>query len=176
MRNLPLAKVYQKLEPGPVVFLTTTNGGRPNVMAMSWHMMVDFEPPLIACVVGAGDYSHAALLKTRECVIAIPGAELAKKLIGIGNCSGRNVDKFEKFGLTPLPASKVSPPLVAECGVNIECRLVDETLGARFNLYVLEAVQAWFDPKLSKAKTLHHCGYGKFVIDGESIKLKSAKP
>jgi flavin reductase (DIM6/NTAB) family NADH-FMN oxidoreductase RutF len=176
MRNLPLAKVYQKLEPGPVVFLTTAIGGRANVMVMSWHMMVDFQPPLIACVVSAGDYSHAALVKTREAVIAIPGAGLAEKLVGIGNCSGRDVNKFEKFGLTPLPAKKVAPPLIAECGVNIECRLVDETLGARYNLYVLEAVQAWFDPKQAGVKTLHHCGYGKFVVDGESIKLKSAKP
>ncbi len=80
MRRLPLANVYQKLEPGPVVLLTTAIGGQANVMVMSWHMMVEFEPPLIACVVSAANYSHAALMKTRECVIAIPPAELAKKL------------------------------------------------------------------------------------------------
>ena len=84
MRNLPLAKVYQKLEPGPVVLLTTARAGRGgvsalNVMTMSWHMMVEFEPPLIACVVAVGDYSHAALRKTGECVIAIPGADMAEK-------------------------------------------------------------------------------------------------
>jgi hypothetical protein len=45
MKNLPLSKVYQLLEPGPVVLLTTANKGRTNVMAMSWHMMVEFEPP-----------------------------------------------------------------------------------------------------------------------------------
>ena len=51
MKNLPLSKVYQLLEPGPVVLLTTARKGRANVMTMSWHMMVEFEPPLIACVV-----------------------------------------------------------------------------------------------------------------------------
>ena len=54
MRNLPLSKVYQLLEPGPVVLLTTARKGRANVMTMSWHMMVEFEPPLIACVVSNG--------------------------------------------------------------------------------------------------------------------------
>jgi flavin reductase (DIM6/NTAB) family NADH-FMN oxidoreductase RutF len=176
MRKLPLAKVYQKLEPGPVVLLTTSIRGRANVMVMSWHMMVEFEPPLIACVVSGANYSHAALRKTRECVIAIPSAEMAKTVVGIGNCSGGDTDKFEKFGLTPLPAAEVVAPLIAECGVNIECRLVDTTLGARYNLYVLEAVEAWIEPALAKAKTLHHCGYGKFILDGESVKLKSAKP
>ncbi len=48
MRELPLGKVYQLLEPGPVVLLTTARRGKPNVMTMSWHMMVDFEPPLLA--------------------------------------------------------------------------------------------------------------------------------
>ena len=176
MRNLPLAKVYQRLEPGPVVLLTTAVGGRANVMVMSWHMMVEFEPPLIACIVSDGNYSHAALRKTGECVIAIPPAELASKIVGIGNCSGRELDKFEKFGLTAKAARCVAPPLIAECGINIECRVVDKALASRYNLFILEAAQAWIEPKLAKAKTLHHCGYGRFVLDGESIKLKSAKP
>jgi flavin reductase (DIM6/NTAB) family NADH-FMN oxidoreductase RutF len=51
MKDLPLSKVYQLLEPGPVVLLTTARKGRANVMTMSWHMMVEFEPPLVACVV-----------------------------------------------------------------------------------------------------------------------------
>ncbi len=61
MRDLPLSKVYQLLEPGPVVLLTTAIKGRANVMAMSWHMMVEFTPPLVACIVSNADYSFAAL-------------------------------------------------------------------------------------------------------------------
>ena len=176
MRNLPLGKVYQKLEPGPVVLLTTESGGRKNVMVMSWHMMVEFEPPLIACVVSDANYSHAALLKNGECVIAVPAVELAEKVVKIGNCSGRDVDKFPDFGLTPAPAQIVAAPLIAECAVNIECKVVDRRMVAKYNLFILEAVKAWSDPKQAKAKTLHHCGYGAFVVDGETIRLKSAKP
>lgn len=115
MKNLPLARVYQLLEPGPVVLLTTAAKGRSNVMTMSWHMMVEFTPPLVACVVSPADHSFRALRATKECVIAVPAVALAPKVVGIGNCSGRNVDKFERFGLTPVPARMVAPPLVAEC-------------------------------------------------------------
>ncbi len=176
MRSLPLGKVYQKLEPGPVVLLATEIGGRGNVMVMSWHMMVEFEPPLIACIVSSANHSHAALRKTRECVIAIPGAELAEKVVRIGNCSGRDVDKFDTFGLTPKRAEMVVAPLIVECAVNIECRIVDTRMVAKYSLFILEAVKAWVDPKQAHAKTLHHQGYGAFVVDGETIRLKSKKP
>ena len=176
MKNLPLAKVYQLLEPGPVVLLTTTHKGRANVMVMSWHMMVEFEPPLIACVVSKANYSFAALRATKECVIAIPARELASKVVGIGNCSGRNVDKFKRFGLTPMPAQRVTPPLVAECFANLECRVVDTHLVNKYCLFVLEVLKAWIDPAQKNPKTIHHHGYGTFAVDGEMITLKSRMP
>jgi flavin reductase (DIM6/NTAB) family NADH-FMN oxidoreductase RutF len=176
MKALPLSKVYQLLEPGPVVLLTTSRKGRANVMVMSWHMMVEFEPPLIACVVSNANFSHAALRATKECVIAIPALELASKVVAIGNCSGRDVDKFKRFGLMPLPAQRVAPPLVAECFANLECRVVDTHLVNKFNLFVFEVLEAWTDPAQKNPKTVHHHGYGNFVVDGEQIRLKSRKP
>ncbi|MGB9114695.1 flavin reductase family protein [Bradyrhizobium sp.] len=173
MKNLPLAKVYQLLEPGPVVLLTTARKGRANVMTMSWHMMVEFEPPLVACVVSNADYSFAALRATKQCVIAIPAAHLAQKVVDVGNCSGRDVAKFEKFGLTPLKAARVAAPLVAECFANFECKVADSRLVNKYNLFILEVVQAWTDPGQRHPKTIHHHGYGKFVVDGEAIRLKS---
>ncbi len=173
MKDLPLSKVYQLLEPGPVVLLTTARKGQANIMTMSWHMMVEFEPPLIACVVSNGDYSFAALRTTKECVIAIPALELAREVVEIGNCSGQDVQKFEKFGLTPKPALRVAPPLVGECFANLECKVVDTRLVNKYNLFILEVVKAWTDSAQRNPKTIHHHGYGKFVVDGETIKLKS---
>ena len=176
MRDLPLAKVYQLLEPGPVVLLTTTRKGRANVMTMSWHTMVEFEPPLVACVVSNANYSFAALRTTKECVIAIPALELAPKVVAIGNCSGRDVEKFGTIGLTPAPAERVAAPLVAECFANLECKVVDTRLVNKFNLFVLEVLKAWIDPAQKDPKTIHHHGYGRFTVDGETIKLKSRMP
>ncbi len=145
-------------------------------MTMSWHTMLDFEPPLVACVVGEGDMSFAAVRATRECVIAIPSVEMAEKVVKIGNCSGREVDKFEAFGLTQLKGKRVAAPLIAECFANLECKVVDTRLVNKYNLFVLEVVAAWRDPKQKDPKTIHHCGYGHFVVDGKKIALESRMP
>ena len=176
MKDLSLSKVHQLLEAGPVVLLTTASKGHANVMTMSWHMMVEFEPPLVACVVSSADHSFAALRATRECVIAIPALKLAPKVVAIGNCSGRSVEKFERFGLTPVPASRVAPPLVAECFANLECKVVDTRFVNKYNLFVLEVLKAWIDPTQKNPKTIHHHGAGKFAVDGKMIKLKSRMP
>ena len=174
MRTLALAKVYQLLEPGPVVLLTTAQGGRANVMAMSWHMMIEFEPPQIACVVSEGDYSFAALKGTGECVIAIPAARLASKVVKIGNCHGDRVDKFRKFGLTSVPARQVRAPLIKECFANLECKVIDFSMVPKYDLFILEVVRAWIEPEQKNPKTIHHQGYGKFVVDGRTIQFSSA--
>jgi hypothetical protein len=109
--DMPLGTVYGHIEPGPVVLLTTCHEGHANVMAMSWHMMVDFDPPLIACIVAGGDHSAAALDATGDCVVAIPSVDLAKTVVAVGNCSGRQVDKFADFDLTPARAAKVGAPI-----------------------------------------------------------------
>ena len=173
MKNLPLSKVYQLLEPGPVVLLTTAQKGAANIMPMSWHMMVEFEPPQIACIVSKANFSFAALRSTKECVIAFPDLRLAPKVVKVGNCSGRDVDKFKSYGLTPLHAEKVAAPLVAECFANIECRVIDTGFVRKFNLFVLQVLKAWTDPAERIPKTIHHQGYGRFVVDGKIIKLKS---
>jgi flavin reductase (DIM6/NTAB) family NADH-FMN oxidoreductase RutF len=173
LRLLPLAKVYQLLEPGPVVLLTTARKGRANVMTMSWHMMVEFEPPLVGCVVSSANHSFAALRATGECVVAIPARKLAAKVVKVGNSSGRELDKFAAFGLTPLPAEQVAAPLVAECFANLECKVVDRRMVNRYNLFILEVLKAWIDPAQKNPKTIHHHGYGKFVVDGPTITLKS---
>ena len=125
MKPFPLDRVYQLIEPGPVVLLTTAFDGKPNVMTMSWHMMMEFVPPRIGCIVSSADHSFTALFKTGECVIAIPSADMAEKVVAIGNCSGRDTDKFAEIGLTALPAEEVSAPLIGECFANLECQVVD---------------------------------------------------
>jgi flavin reductase (DIM6/NTAB) family NADH-FMN oxidoreductase RutF len=171
MRELALSRVYRLLEPGPVVLLTTSHHGRSNVMTMAWHMMVEFTPPLVACIVSEADFSFKALLATKECVIAIPPVQLARKVVSVGNRSGSDVDKFEKFKLTPEPASQVSAPLVAECFANLECKVTDTRLMDDYNLFILEVVKAWSNPAIKDRRTIHHQGTGHFVVDGPSMKL-----
>jgi flavin reductase (DIM6/NTAB) family NADH-FMN oxidoreductase RutF len=172
MKEIPLSKAYRLIEPGPVVLVTTANKGRANIMTMSWHMMMDFEPPLIGCIIGPWDYSFTALGATGECVIAIPTVDLASKVVEIGNCSGQDVDKFDAFKLTPVPAKEVAAPLVAECLANLECRVADTSLVSKYNLFILEAVRVWTDPERKERRTIHANGDGTFVVDGRTINLK----
>jgi flavin reductase (DIM6/NTAB) family NADH-FMN oxidoreductase RutF len=173
MRNLPLSRVYRQLEPGPVTLVATAHRGRANVMTMSWQTMLDFEPPLLAAVISAGNCSFAALRETGECVIAVPPAKLAKQVVGIGNCHGDEVDKFARFKLATKSARLVAAQLIEGCIANLECRVVDTKMVARYNLFVLEVAKAWHEPALRDAPTLHHRGHGRFALDGRTLKLPS---
>ncbi len=159
-----------------MVLLSTSAGGRPNVMPMSWHTMLEFEPPLVGCVVSDRNHSFAALRRTRECVLAIPTVELVREVVRCGNASGRSVDKFAAFGLGAAPASRVRAPLVDGCFAQLECRVVDTGLVRRYGLFVLEVVAAWIDPARRRPRTIHHRGHGRFMVAGRTIRLRSAKP
>ena len=172
-KSFPLSKVYRLLEPGPVVMVTTAHKGRTNIMTMSWHTMIDFEPPIVGCVVSERNHTFGMLKATRECVINIPTVDLAEKVVGCGNTSGRTVDKFTKFRLTPVPASRVKAPLVDECYANLKCRVVDTRMTGRYNLFILEVLKAWVDPSLKLPKTIHHLGGGSFMVAGKTIRLPS---
>ena len=169
----PLSKVYGLLETGPVVMVSTVRKGKPNIMTMSWHTMMEFEPPLVGCVISNRNYTFDILRATKECVINIPTVELAKKVVKVGNSTGSEVDKFAKFALTPTEAECVKAPLIAECYANLECRVADSRLVVKYNFFVLEVLKAWIDPSHKDPRTLHHRGKGAFMIAGETIKLPS---
>jgi flavin reductase (DIM6/NTAB) family NADH-FMN oxidoreductase RutF len=172
-KSFPLSKVYSLLEPGPVVMVTTARHGHPNIMTMSWHMMIEFEPPLVGCIISNRNYSFELLKATNECVINIPAVEIAEKVVGCGNTSGAKTDKFKKFGLTPNPAVKVGAPLIDECYANLECLVVDTKMVDEYCLFILEVVKAWIDPAAKNPQTIHHLGKGNFMVAGKKIKLKS---
>lgn len=109
-RTFPLKRVYQLLEPGPVLLLTTEQDGRANVMTMSWHTMMEFEPPLVGCY------------------------------------------------------------------ASLECKVKDMDMVERYNFFVLQVVKAWIDPAHKDPRTLHHRGYGSFMMAGTTMALPSDMP
>ena len=172
-KSFPLSKVYQLIEPGPVVMMTTTKQGKSNVMTMSWHTMLDFEPPLIGCVISDRNYSFNILKNTRECVIAIPTVELGAKVVRVGNTSGKDIDKFKIFKLTTEPSLLVKAPHIAECYANLECRVVDSSMSKKYNFFVLEVIKAWVNLSKKNPRTIHHMGKGVFRVAGKTIKFPS---
>ena len=174
-KSFPLSRVYGLLEPGPVVLVTTAEKGRTNIMTMSWHTMMEFEPPLVGCVISDRNHSFGVLKATKECVINIPTVELAAQVVGCGNTSGRKVDKFKTFGLTPAAASRVKAPLIDECYASLECKVVDAKLVAKYCFFILEVLKAWIDRSRKHPRTIHHLGRGAFMVAGRTIKLPSRK-
>lgn len=170
MTELAMEKAFMLIEPGPVILVTTNDNGRNNIMTISWHMVTDFTPH-IALTTGPWNFSFEALMHTRECVLAVPTVDLAEKVVGIGDCTGTEVDKFEKFGLTPLPAGDVKAPLIAECLACLECRVTDylEPQG----IFLLQGIRAWMDNERKERRTFHANGDGTFVVDGDTISLRS---
>lgn len=175
MQPFPLNRAFTLLEPGPVVLVTTHDGKRNNVMTLSWTTVLDFTPRF-ALVTGDWNHSFAALQTQRECVLAIPTVDLLDTVVGIGTCSGADLDtdsdKFARFGLTPLPGRQVRAPLIAECVANIECRVVD--IIEAYHIVVLDGVAACTDPERREKRTLHAVGDGRFIVDGRHLDRRQA--
>ena len=171
MRSLPLSKAFMLIEPGPVVLVTTNDGRKDNVMTITWTMVMDFSASF-ALTTGPWNHSFEALRKTRECVIALPTVDLIDTVIGIGTCSGKDVDKFEKFQLARQKAKQVRAPLLPACLANIECRVAD--IVERYNIVVLEGVAAHIDNRRKEKRMLHAVGDGTFIVDGRRIDRKRA--
>jgi len=166
MKRMQNSKAFTLMEPGPVVFITTNDGEKNNIMTISWTMVLDFTPTF-AITTGPWNYSYAALRKSGECVIAIPTVDLIDQVVGVGTCSGADTDKFEKFGLTPVKGKHVSPPLIKECLANIECKVID--IVKKHNIVVLEGVAVYFDSSRKEKRTIHAIGDGTFVVDGRKL-------
>ena len=170
-KTLPLSEVHTLLGSGPVIMVSTSDGGKNNVMPMSWHTMIDFDPPLVGCVIGDQSLTFKTVLKTKECVINIPTGKIGGKVVRCGGVSGAKTDKFAKFGLTPEKASLVKAPLIKECYASLECRLADAAMAKKYNLFIFKVVKAWLDPAVKAPKTIHHLGKDSFMVAGKTVKI-----
>ena len=78
MKPVKLENAFLMIEKGPVVLISTSCRGKNNIMPLSWITVIDFTPRFALCT-GSWNYSYEALVKTKECVIAIPGVDLIDK-------------------------------------------------------------------------------------------------
>lgn len=167
--RFPVGQARKYLEPGPVVLVTSQLGEEINIMTMGWHMVMEFSPSLIGCLISSGNYSFNMIRNSGECVINLPTTTMVDTVVGIGNCSGSQVDKFDRFHLTAQPGTKVRAPLVGECHANFECRLYDDAMIDRYNMFVFEIVAAHVAPEPKHPETLHYTGDGVFMVAGATI-------
>jgi flavin reductase (DIM6/NTAB) family NADH-FMN oxidoreductase RutF len=166
---LPVAEIRRFLEPGPIVLVSSHWRGKNNIMTMGWHTVMEFSPSLIGCMVTSANHSFEMIRKSGECVINIPTADMLDAIIGIGNCSGRRVNKFSRFSLTAEAAATVKAPVIRECYANIECRVADRQLLNKYNFFILEVLHAQAAAYPKYPKTVHYRGEGVFMISGKHV-------
>jgi flavin reductase (DIM6/NTAB) family NADH-FMN oxidoreductase RutF len=164
--DFPVSNVRRLLEPGPIVLVSSAHKGATNIMTMGWHMIMETEPSLIGCYIWTENHSFEMIRRSRQCAINVPTVDLAATVVKIGNSSGRDIDKFSEFGLTPKPGAQVRAPLIDECYASLECRLVDSSLIRKYSLFVLEVVKAHVATSPKTPKTIHYRGDGAFMISG----------
>ena len=122
-----MEKVIQKpapiLYPGPVVLVSCGTGQRANIITLGLVSTLCLKPLLMGIGVRPSRYSHRLIKEAGEFVINVPDAEQIEWVDHCGIASGRDDDKWAACGFTPAPAAEVQVPLIAECPINIECRL-----------------------------------------------------
>lgn len=166
----PVDKVRRYLEPGPIVLVSSAWQGQRNVMVMGWHTVMEFTPSLVGCIISSANHSFDMVRKSHECVINLPTTALLDEVVGIGTCSGAQVDKFARFGLTAEEGEAVHAPLIRECHANFECRLADDSLVDRYNFFIWEVVSARVAVAPRHPETLHYKGEGIFMVAGKIIR------
>ncbi|SON55028.1 Flavin reductase like domain protein [Hartmannibacter diazotrophicus] len=168
-QDFPVGKARRYLEPGPVVLVSSKWQGQANIMTCGWHTVLEFSPSLVGLMISAGNHSFRMIRQSRECVINLPTTALTDTVVGIGNTTGAEIDKFSEFGLTAEPALKVDAPLIGECHANFECRLREDALVDSYNFFIFEIVQAHVAETPEHPETLHYTGDGIFMVSGRII-------
>lgn len=133
------------LFPLPVVLVSCGEGERANLITLSWVGTVCSSPPSIGIAIRPERYSHTLIRELGEFVVNLPTAEQARQVDYCGRVSGKDADKWAECCFTKAPAARVRVPLVAECPVNIECRVRQVVPVGSHDLFIGEVVAAHFD-------------------------------
>ena len=122
-----MTKIIKKpttiLYPIPAVMVSCGTGSQANIITLAWVGTLCSQPPLVGISVRPSRHSHGLIREAAEFVVNLPDADQVRWVDYCGVVSGRDVDKWAACGFTPAPATEVQTPLIAECPVNIECRV-----------------------------------------------------
>lgn len=145
----PLPLIY----PNPVVLVTTIDANdRANIITLTLVGAACWKPPIISIGVGKSQHSRSLIEEYGEFVVNIPKAEMVRDVEYCGVVSGRDVDKCAKTSFTLVPSSKVKPPMIKECPLNLECRVKNKIpLGSNV-LFLAEVICLHVDRKILDKK------------------------
>ncbi|MDR0885415.1 MAG: flavin reductase family protein [Clostridiales Family XIII bacterium] len=118
--------VNTEIFPNPVFIVGTYDkNGKANAVNLAWGGIASSGPESIAIAVRPSRYTHENLLETRAFTINLPSAKYVEEADYFGIVSGRDVDKFEVTGLTPVKGDYVNAPYIEEFPINLECEVTE---------------------------------------------------
>lgn len=165
--DFPVDRTRRFLEPGPVLLLCTAWKGERAIMTLGWHMMLGYD--LVGSYIWDANRSHALARRSRECTLNLPTADLLDAVVGIGNCSSVEGDKFERFGLTAAPSREVDAPSIGQCHASFECRLHETRITRDYPLFVWRVLRARAARSPALPRTVHYRGEGRFMLSGKEV-------
>jgi len=150
------------LYPLPAVLVSCQgNDGKPNLITIGWVGTICSDPAMVSISVRPERYSYHMLKETGEFVINLTTEELLEATDYCGVASGRDVNKWEKMNLTPIPSEKVSVPAVAESPINIECKVTEVKELGTHHMFIAEVVNVRADEKYMDEKGKFHLEHSK---------------
>lgn len=140
----------EALYPVPVTLVTSIDPAtrRPNIITIAWCGIVCSRPPQISVSIRPSRLSHKTISETGEFVVNIPTREILARADLCGIRSGRDTDKFGLCGFTADPASRVTAPLIRECPVNIECKVVSAHRLGTHDMFIGEVLAVHVDDSI----------------------------
>jgi flavin reductase (DIM6/NTAB) family NADH-FMN oxidoreductase RutF len=180
---LQAREALRLLNHGPVVLVTSQEGGRLGVITLAWVTPVSAEPAMVGIAVSPKRYSHRLIKRSGEFVVNVPGSRLLDAVWLCGTASGRDTDKFAAAGLTSAQAQVVGAPLIEECFGHLECRVAGSVKAGDHTLFLGRVVAACADPAAFRdhltlrgtTNTLHHLGGQRFFTSA-GTRLDAVRP
>lgn len=149
-------KAGTMLAPVPPALISCGTVETPNVMTAAWTGIICTDPTLVYVSIRPSRYSHELISKTGEFVINVPTLTMAKAVDLCGVKSGRNVNKFELSGLTPIVGSTVSAPQIKEAPISLECKVKEVTPYGTHDMFLAEVTAVNIDDEyLDEHQALH---------------------
>ena len=139
------------LAPVPPTLISCGTLDQPNVMTVAWTGIINTKPPRLSIAVRPSRYSYNIIKERGEFAVNLTPASLVKVADFCGIYTGAKVDKFAKTGLTKEPAQKISAPIIGECPLALECRVVDILHYETHDLFLAEIVAVDVDDSIVDA-------------------------
>ena len=110
--------------PNSVTLLSVKGKERPNILTITLISMLSSHPPVLGVGMRSSRFSFDLVQAAGDFVINIPTADLVEAVKLAGKKTGRDCDKFEELGFTPMPSTTITSPMIKECPINIECKVI----------------------------------------------------